>query len=216
MHWPQRETNYFGHLGYVHKGAPDIVPIEETLRALDELVRSGKVRYVGVSNETPWGLSEYLRLAEKEGLAKVISIQNPYNLLNRSFEVGLAEMVIRQKIAMLAYSPLGFGVLSGKYVGGKIPKNARLTLFDTFQRYRGHKAERAVEKYVSLAGRNGLDPAQMALAYVNSRPFVTSNIIGATGIDQLKNNIESINMELSDIVLEGIEEIHQDIPNPCP
>jgi len=216
LHWPQRETNYFGQLGYVYRGVEDIVPIEETLLALDEVVKSGKVRYVGVSNETPWGLSEFLKIAEHEGLESVISIQNPYNLLNRSYEVGLAEMSIRENIAMMAYSPLGFGVLSGKYLGGAEPQDARLALFDTFQRYRGQKAARAVERYVGVAKKNGLDPAQMALSYVNSRPFVTSNIIGATNLDQLKDNIESINIKLSDIVLEAIEEIHQDIPNPCP
>src|SRR5262249_55891658 len=148
------------------------VPVEETLGALDEAVKAGKVRHAGVSNETPWGLAQYLELARARGWPRVASIQNPYNLLNRSFEVGLAEFAHREDVPLLAYSPLAFGVLSGKYLGGARPAGARLTLFSRFSRYTGEAAETAVRSYVELARRHGLDPAQMALAFVNSRPFV--------------------------------------------
>ena len=166
VHWPDRSTNFFGRLGYEHKDGEDAIAIEETLGALAELVKEGKARHVGVSNETPWGLSEYLRLAREKGWPRVCSIQNPYSLLNRSFEVGLAEFAHREDVGLLAYSPLAFGVLSGKYLDGARPANARITLFSRFQRYTGERVERAVRKYVALARQHGLDPAQMALAYV--------------------------------------------------
>ncbi len=216
VHWPERQTNYFGKLGYEHDRSTDWIPIEETLAALGECVDSGKVRVVGVSNETPWGILEYLRVAERRGLPRIASIQNPYSLLNRTFEVGLAEIAIRERVGLLAYSPLGFGVLSGKYLGGTRPAGARLTLFDRFQRYLGARAEEATRRYVEVAGRLGLSPVQLALAYVRSRPFVTSTIVGATTLGQLRENIASVDVELGDEALRAIELIHKDIPNPAP
>lgn len=215
VHWPQRPTNYFGQLGYEHRGDGDVT-IEETLSALAELVRQGKVRHVGISNETPWGLSEYLRLHREKGLPRIEAIQNPYSLLNRSFEVGLAEFVHREQIGLLAYSPLAFGVLSGKYLDGARPAGARLTLFTRFARYNGEHAAAATAEYVALARAQGLDPAQMALAFVSSRPFVCANIIGATTLAQLRSNLDSARVELSPDVLKAIDAIHARYTIPCP
>jgi aryl-alcohol dehydrogenase-like predicted oxidoreductase len=217
VHWPQRPTNYFGKLGYEHvdKTAAD-VPIEETLGALDELVKQGKVRHVGVSNETPWGLHQYLSASREKKLVRIASIQNPYSLLNRSFEVGLAEFAHRENIGLLAYSPMAFGVLSGKYLGGKRPPEGRVTLFARFSRYSNPQADAATEAYVDLATKHGLDPGQMSLAYVSSRPFVTSTIIGATTMEQLRSNIASEQVKLSKDVLSGIEAIHKRYTIPCP
>ncbi len=216
LHWPDRPTNMFGQLGYVHVKDQQPTPIEETLSALQELVQAGKIRHVAVSNETPWGMSRFIHLADNLGLPRIASIQNPYSLLNRSFEIGLAEIAIREQVGLLAYSPLAFGVLSGKYLAGQRPEGARLSLFERFNRYKGENAERATYDYVSLFRRHGLDPAQAALAFVNSRDFVTANIIGATTLDQLRSNIASIDVTLSAEVLEGIEAIHQRYPNPSP
>ncbi|MBI42598.1 NADP(H)-dependent aldo-keto reductase [uncultured Marinobacter sp.] len=216
VHWPDRNTNFFGKLGYVHREDEDATPIEETLAALDELVREGKVRHIGLSNETPWGLAEYLRLSREKGWPRVASIQNPYNLLNRSFEVGLAEFAHREQVGLLAYSPLAFGMLTGKYLGGKWPEKGRLTLYERFSRYSSERALDATRAYVELARQHGLSPAQMALAYVNSRDFVTSNIIGATTMEQLKENVGSAQVTLSPQVLEAIESIHQEFTYPCP
>ncbi|OOG23983.1 NADP(H)-dependent aldo-keto reductase [Thioalkalivibrio denitrificans] len=215
IHWPARPTNFFGKLGYEHQQDPDATPIEETLEVLDGFVRQGRVRHVGISNETPWGTMEYLRLARERGWPRVVSIQNPYSLLNRSFEVGLAEMAIRERVGLLAYSPLGFGVLSGKYLDGA-PPNARITLFPRFSRYSNEQGVAATRAYVELARAHELSPAQMALAFVNSRPFLTSTIIGATTLEQLEENIASADLTLSDEVLEAIENIHLRHPNPCP
>lgn len=215
LHWPDRNTNYFGELGYTHNEG-DSVPIEETLRVLADLVQAGKIRHVGLSNETPWGTMEFLRLAEQCSLPRMVSIQNPYSLLNRSFEIGLAEVAHREDCGLLAYSPLGFGVLSGKYLNGQQPANARLTLYERFSRYSSPQAEAAAQAYVDLAREHELDPSQMALAYVNSRPFVTSNIIGATSMAQLQSNLSSIALNLNEEVLVGIEAIHQQHPNPAP
>ena len=216
VHWPDRNTNYFGKLGYVEARDADAAPIEETLGALADLVKAGKVRHVGVSNETPWGVAEYLRLAREKAWPRIASIQNPYNLLNRSFEVGLAEFAHRERVPLVAYSPLAFGVLSGKYLGGAKPAGARLTLFSRFQRYTGAVAEGAARDYVELARRHGLDPAQMALAYVNSRTFVASTLVGATTMEQLKSDFSSEKLELPREVLDGIDAIHRRCSNPCP
>jgi len=216
LHWPDRSTNHFGDLGYRHVADEDTVPIEETLAVLDDFVRSGKVRFIGLSNETPWGLAQFLRLAEKRDLARVVSIQNPYNLLNRSFEIGLAEFSIRERVGLLAYSPLAFGSLSGKYLNGANPPGARLTRWDRFSRYKGEPANRAIAAYVDVARRYRIDPAQLALAYVNGRDFVTSNIIGATSLAQLRTNLESIDLVLGDEVIGELERIHESRPNPCP
>jgi aryl-alcohol dehydrogenase-like predicted oxidoreductase len=216
VHWPARTTNFFGRLGYQHQEEENVTPLEDTLEVLGELVRAGKVRYVGVSNETPWGLHRYLTLAHERGLPRVVSIQNPYSLLNRSFEVGLAEMAIKEEVGLLAYSPLGFGVLTGKFLGGARPPSARVTRWDRFVRYSGALGQRATEAYVTIARTHGLDPAQMALAFVNRQPFVTSTLIGATTMAQLETNLASIDLTLSDEVLRAIDGIHGTYSNPCP
>ncbi len=216
VHWPDRNTNFFGKLAYEHDPAESFTPIEETLEALSELVAEGKVRHIGLSNETPWGTMEYLRLARENSWPRVASIQNPYNLLNRSFEVGMAEIAHREHTGLLAYSPLAFGVLSGKYLGGKWPEQARLTLYERFQRYSGERSADAARAYVELARNSGLSPVQMALAWVNSRSFVTSNIIGATSMEQLRENMASKDIVLSQEVIESIEAIHQEFTYPCP
>jgi len=217
LHWPDRRSNYFGRLGFAVEPDDDPTPIEETLEVLADLVQSGKVRHVGISNETPWGAMRFLAFSEARGLPRMVSVQNPYNLLNRSFEIGLAEVAIRESMGLLAYSPLAFGVLSGKYLHGARPAGGRITLFERFTRYtRNPLADEAAAAYVELAKRHSLDPAQMALAYVHSRPFVTSTIIGATNLVQLQSDIASIDLGLSADVLSGIEAIHNRIPNPCP
>ncbi len=216
LHWPDRQTNYFGKLGYEHIENDVSVPVEETLEALKEQVDAGKIRAIGLSNETPWGVMQFIRLAEKLNLPRVVSVQNPYSLLNRTYEVGLAEVSIRESAGLLAYSPLGFGVLSGKYLNQQKPAGARLTLYPDYARYSSENAIKATSAYVDLARENDLDPAQMALAYVTSRRFLTSNIIGATKIDQLRDNINSAYIELNETVLEQIEAIHQQYPNPSP
>ena len=216
VHWPARSTNFFGKLGYAPDPDEHATPIAETLEVLADFVTQGKVRHIGVSNETPWGVMRYLALAEQRGWPRVVSIQNPYSLLNRSFEVGLAEIAHREGTGLLAYSPLGFGVLSGKYLDDRRPAGARLTLFDRFTRYTNEEGIRATAAYVALAQEHGLSPTQLALAWVNSRPFLTSNIIGATTLEQLAEDIDSIEIGLSDELVEAIEAIHRRHPNPCP
>jgi aryl-alcohol dehydrogenase-like predicted oxidoreductase len=216
LHWPDRQTNFFGKLGYRMPTAEDSTPLHETLSILGDLVASGKVRHIGVSNETPWGLMKYLQLSEQYNLPRPVSIQNPYSLLNRTFEIGLAEIAHRETCGLLAYSPLGFGVLSGKYLGGARPAGARLTLFDRFDRYSNPQADQATQAYVELALEHGLDPAQMALAWVSAQSFVTSTIIGATDLQQLESNLQSLDLRLSQSIMEEIETIHRQQPNPCP
>ncbi|WP_299436237.1 NADP(H)-dependent aldo-keto reductase [uncultured Rhodospira sp.] len=219
VHWPERATNFFGRLGYTHDTERDAqaVSIAETLEALDEQVRAGTIRHIGLSNESAWGLMHYLRLAEERGWPRPACIQNPYSLLNRSFEAGLAEAAIREAVPLCAYSPLAMGTLSGKYLHGGKPEGARLTVYEgTYMRYLTAQGVAATEEYVALARDHGLDPAQMALAYVNSRPFLASTIIGATTVDQLAANIASADLTLPDTVLEGIEAIHARFTYPCP
>ncbi len=216
VHWPDRDANRFGQLNYYHAPEKDGAPVSETLEALDHLVQSGKVRHIGISNETPWGLAQYLNLSENRGYARVAVLQNPYNLLNRTLEIGLAEFALREDVSLLAYSPTAFGVLSGKYLHRSRPRNARLTLYPGYKRYTGKQADLAVERYVELARGHGMEPLQMALAYVHSRPFVASTIIGATSLEQLRSNIESIRVKLPREMLRHIEKIHVEQPNPCP
>lgn len=217
LHWPARAANYFGRLGYHHKGARrDGTPIAETLDALARVIAAGKVRMVGLSNETAWGAMTFLKHAESGDLPRMVSIQNPYNLLNRSFEVGLAEVSHREDLSMLAYSPLAMGVLTGKYMDGARPEGARLSAFTRFKRYDTPRAHEAAAAYVGIAREAGLDPAAMALAYVTSRPFVTSTIIGATDMDQLKADIAGAQLTLSDDVLERIEQTHRIYTYPAP
>ena len=216
IHWPNRVTNFFGKLGYEHSSEGGDAEIHEILSTLAELVASGQVRAIGISNETPWGVMSYLRLAEQYGLPRIASIQNPYNLLNRSFEIGLAEMAIREHVGLLAYSPLAFGMLSGKYRGGARPADGRITLFERFSRYSNPQAEAATEAYLQLAEDNELVPSQMALAFINQQRFVTSNIVGATTMAQLKENIASAELGLSEDVIAEIGLIHQRYSNPAP
>lgn len=216
LHWPDRSTNFFGKLGYEHNPNDDAIALEESLSALQDLLKEGKIRHIGLSNETPWGINECLRLAREKGLPRVMSVQNPYNLLNRSYEVGCAEISIREQCGLLAYSPLAFGMLTGKYRNGQKPEGARLSLFDQFQRYWGERSLQATEAYCTIAEKYGHTPTQMALAYINTRPFVTSNIIGATTMEQLKENIDSEAISLSEECLREIEAVHQQNPNPAP
>lgn len=216
VHWPARNTNFFGKLGYESDPAESSTPIEETYACLAKAVEQGKIRYIGVSNETPWGIMQYQSQARIHSWPGVVSVQNPYSLLNRTYEIGLAEVSHRENIGLLAYSPLGFGVLTGKYLEGKAPADARLTRYTYFDRYTSEVAVQATRAYVELARKNGYSPAQMALAFVNSQPFVASNIIGATSLQQLEEDIASIDLTLSDEVVEEIERLHSRQSNPCP
>lgn len=215
LHWPDRTVNCFGRLNYTH-AEEETVPIEETLPVLAEFVKEGKIRHIGVSNETPWGVAQFLKSAEKLDLPRIVGIQNPYNLLNRTYEIGLSEFAFREQVGLLAYSPLAFGVLTGKYLHGARPPGARLSLFERFVRYSNPQAEKAAQEYAALARKHSLDPSHLALAYVNSRPFVTSTIVGATTPEQLKSNLRSIHLTLNDRILAEIEAIHVRHPNPAP
>jgi len=216
VHWPQRATNCFGKLNYSYIDEKLAVTILETLEALNEQVRAGKIRYLGISNETPWGAMRYLQLAEKHDLPRIVTVQNPYSLLNRSFEVGMAEISQFEGLELLAYSSLAFGTLTGKYLNGAKPANARNTLFSRFTRYNAPHTQRAIAEYVSLAQRHGLDPAQMALAFVRRQPFVASTLLGATTLEQLQTNLDSLTLELDDEVVNSLEEIHQRFTIPAP
>ena len=215
VHWPERKTNFFGRLGYEYSNEMG-VSIEETLDAMSMLVKSGKVKYIGISNETPWGTNKYLQLTKDAGYEKIISIQNPYSLLNRIYEVGLAEISQHENIGLLAYSPLGFGQLTGKHIN-KTEENTRLGLYgDWFTRYSNENCLNAVKEYSKIANKYNISLTHLALAFVNTRPFVASNIIGATTMKQLKENIESIDIDLSEEILEEINEVHLNQPNPAP
>jgi aryl-alcohol dehydrogenase-like predicted oxidoreductase len=215
VHWPERTTNFFGPRGFENVIEEDPTPIEETLEALAEVVKSGKTRYIGVSNETPWGLNEYLRLAREKGLPHIVTIQNQYDLTNRTFEIGLSEICLREGVGLLPYSPLGGGALSGKYLGGAMPPKARHTLYDrNRERYNGAHVQAGIQAYVDIAKKHGLDPAQMALAFVNDRPFVTANIIGCTTMEQLKTDIGSADLKLSAEVMADIAETYKFMPDP--
>lgn len=217
LHWPERNTNFFGSLNYEHKDDNDAISLEETLSVMDELVKSGKVRYVGLSNESAWGTMKCLEIAKSQGLARPMSVQNPYNLLCLHYEVGLAEVSMREQCGLLAYSPLAFGVLSGKYLYEKYPVGARMTLWSKeFPRYFTKLGVKATEEYFQLANDNGINPAQMALAYLLIKPFITSIIIGATNMEQLKINIEAVDLELSPKVIEDIGKLTIKYSNPCP
>ena len=215
LHWPERSINAFGRLYYAHD-EEEFTPFEDVLRVLDDVVKEGKVRHVGLSNETAWGAMRWLQLADAGFGPRMVSIQNCYNLMNRGFEVGLAEVAIREQCGLLAFSPLGMGSLSGKYLNGARPAGARMTLFPNFPRYMAPRAQEAVAAHVALARKYGLDPAQMALAWINGREFVTANIIGATNLDQLKSNIASIEVKLPPELVKEIEELHKVYTIPVP
>ena len=218
LHWPERDSNYFGKLGYKHQvEEKEWNSIESVLRALKQFVDQGKVRYIGISNESSWGLSKFLEQSKLLDLPRVLSVQNPYNLLNRTYEVGLAEISIREKSGLLAYSPLASGVLTGKYRNNQKPEGSRLQLFgDYFPRYFKKLSLLAVEEYFKVAKKHKISLAQLSLAFVNQQPFVTSNIIGATTMKQLKEDIDSINVELSAEIIDEINLVHRNNPNPAP
>jgi aryl-alcohol dehydrogenase-like predicted oxidoreductase len=218
VHWTDRPSGAFsGKLEYEHKNTDNFVSIEETLDTLNSLVKAGKVRHIGVSNETAWGVNQYLKFSEQKKLTKIVSIQNAYNFLNRAFEVGLSEIAIREKVGLLAYSPLASGYLSGKYRNGAMPKNSRMDLFyDFWPRYRTLHSEKAIEEYWNLAKNYNLNLSQMAIKFCEIQPFVTSVIIGATTLEQLKTNIDSVNINLDKEIIKKIGEIHNRYPNPCP
>jgi len=217
LHWPERNTNCFGQRGYKHNPDEEWKDnIFEVLRTMGRLVDEGKIRFFGLSNETPWGTMRFLQAAEMEDLPRPVSIQNPYSLLNRTFEVGLAEVAMREKCGLLAYSPLAFGLLSGKYHRGEAQSRDRLNRFKQMSRYSSQQSYNATEKYLAIAQEHGLSLTQMALAFINQQPFVTSNIIGATTVAQLKENISSIDVELPAELMQAIEEVHEAIPNPAP
>ena len=217
LHWPERSTNFFGKLGYEHKDNEEWNNFEEILNSLDNLIREGKIRHVGLSNETAWGLSKFIELSNKKNLPRMMSVQNPYNLLNRTYEIGLAEISIRELSGLLAYSPLAFGFLSGKYRNSKMPKGSRMELFgDYFSRYKSDNASKAIEEYYKIATNYNLDFAQMSIKFCEIQNFMTSVIIGATNMEQLKTNIESVNVNLTNEILNKINNVHKLITNPCP
>ena len=217
LHWPERNTNYFGKRNYKHH--PNEAwedNFKEVIETLDELVKEGKIRHYGVSNETSWGLMRQLTESTYNNLTRCKTIQNPYSLLNRLFEVNLAEIAMREKVGLLAYSPLAFGALTGKYLNGQLPENSRIKLFPQYNRYSNNQAQFLTQKYQDLAQEIGISLTQLSLAFVNQREFLTSNIIGATTVQQLKENINSIHVELTPEILHKIDQIQELQPNPAP
>jgi len=217
LHWPERNVPKFGVMDFEYDpNDNEWTTIEEVLENLNQLISQGKVRHIGVSNETPWGLMKFMQVAKEKKLPIMVSIQNVYNLVNRVFDIANSEVSLRENCGLLAYSPLAGGRLSGKYLNDQNPKNSRYTLFASiFERHRTPRGEVAISKYVNLANKYNIAPSTFANAFVNDRPFVTSNIIGATTMDQLKENIESIDIKFSDEILREIEDIHLADPNPC-
>jgi len=217
LHWPERNTNMFGRLGYEHKDNENWNKFEDVLGNLKKFVDEGKIREIGLSNETPWGVSKFLEISKEKKLPRMMSIQNPYNLLNRTYEVGLAEISIRDQIGLLAYSPLASGYLSGKYRNNQMPKNSRIDLdSDFWSRYDKPNTSLAVDAYYKIAKKYELNLAQMALKFLEIQPFVTSVIIGATTMEQLKTDIESVNVNLTEETIKEINEVQNIYPNPCP
>ena len=217
LHWPERNTNMFGRLGYEHKDDGNWNKFEDVLGNLKSFVDNGKIREVGLSNETPWGVSKFLEISKEKKLPRMMSVQNPYNLLNRTYEVGLAEISVRDQIGLLAYSPLASGYLSGKYRNNQMPKNSRIERDGNFwTRYDKPNTTNAVEAYYKIAVKHNLDLAQMSLKFLEIQPFVTSVIIGATTMEQLKTDIESVSINLNEETIKEINEIQKIYPNPCP
>ena len=217
LHWPERESNFFGKLSYNHKDENEWNNFEEILNQLNKIIQSGKIRHIGLSNETAWGLSKFLEISKLKKLPKIMSVQNPYSLVNRSYEIGLAEISIREQSGLLAYSPLAFGYLSGKYKNGNLPEHSRMKLFgDKFQRYKTKNGQIAIDLYHEIALKHGLDFAQMSVKFCEMQHFMTSVIIGATTMDQLKSNIESVNIKLNNEIIDDINEVQKIYPNPCP
>ena len=217
LHWPERSTNFFGKQGYEHdSNEKNWIAFEEILENLKKFVDAGKIRYVGLSNETAWGLAKCLELSKLKNLPKMMAVQNPYNLLNRTYEVGLAEISVREQSGLLAYSPLAFGYLTGKYRNNNMPKGSRIDLFKDFTRYNNENSIKAIEEYYKISQKFNLDFAQMSIKFCEIQPFVTSVIIGATTMQQLKTNVESVNVKLNDEIINEINEIQKKYPNPCP
>ena len=217
LHWPERNTNFFGKQGYEHdSNEKNWIAFEEILENLKKFVDAGKIRYVGLSNETAWGLSKCLELSKLKNLPKMMAVQNPYNLLNRTYEVGLAEISVREQSGLLAYSPLAFGYLTGKYRNNNMPKGSRIDLFKDFDRYNNENGIKAIEEYYKISQKFNLDFAQMSIKFCEIQPFVTSVIIGATTMQQLKTNVESVNVNLNNEIINEINEIQKIYPNPCP
>ena len=216
LHWPERNVNNFGKLGYIHKER-EWSQFEDVLNHLQKYIDEGKIRYVGLSNETPWGVMNYIHLSKDKNLPRMMSIQNPYSLLNRSYEVGLAEVSIREQIGCLSYSPLASGYLSGKYRNGAMPKGSRIERdYEFWGRYRKPQSENAVEEYYQISKKYNLDMSQMSIKFCEIQDFMTSVIIGATTMDQLKTNIESVKVNLHKDVINEINSIQRKYPNPCP
>mgnify|MGYP006200771043 FL=1 len=217
LHWPERSTNFFGRRDYLFNNKEgNWNSFESILEALEKYIKSGKIMHIGMTNETPNGLSRYLEISKNKGAPRMMSVQNPYNLVNRTYEIGMSEISIREKCGLLVYYPLAAGGLSGKYRNGKMPKDSRMALFKGWERHLNPLAMEAYDKYFELAKDFNLTMVQLAQSFVNSRPFVTSNIIGATTMDQLKENVESINIEFTDEMMERVNEIHNNNPNPSP
>ena len=217
LHWPERSTNFFGRRDYLFNNKEgNWNSFESILEALKKYIKIGKIRHIGMSNETPYGLSRYLEISKNKGAPRMMSVQNPYNLVNRTYEIGMSEISIREKCGLLVYYPLAAGGLSGKYRNGKMPKDSRMALFKGWERHLNPLAMQAYDKYFKLAKDFNLTMVQLAQSFVNSRPFVTSNIIGATTMDQLKENVESINIEFTDEMMDKVNEIHNNNPNPSP
>ena len=218
LHWPERNTNFFGKHGYEHdEDDNDWTSFEEILESLDQFINQGNIRYIGLSNETAWGLSKFLELSKTQDYPRMMSVQNAYNLLNRTYEVGLAEISIKEKSGLLAYSPLAIGYLSGKYRNNQLPKDSRLERDKNFwTRYQKPNLNKAVDAYFEISKKYDLDMSQMSLKFIEIQPFVTSVIIGATTMEQLKTNIESVNLNLSNEIINEINKIQKKYPNPCP
>ena len=217
LHWPERNTNFFGKQGYEHdSNEKNWIAFEEILENLKKFVDAGKIRYVGLSNETAWGLAKCLELSKLKNLPKMMAVQNPYNLLNRTYEVGLAEISVREQSGLLAYSPLAFGYLTGKYRNNNMPKGSRIDLFKDFTRYNNENSIKAIEEYYKISQKFNLDFAQMSIKFCEIQPFVTSVIIGATTMQQLKTNVESVNVKLNNEIINEINEVQKIYPNPCP
>ena len=215
MHWPERVMNMFQKRGVQELDTQWQDNISEVLTVFDSIIKEGKIKNIGVSNENPWGVMKFLMESEKHGLPRISTIQNPFSLLNRLYEVGLSEITMRENVGLLAYSPLGFGVLSGKYLNGMEP-HYRMAMFPNFKRYTNENCYKATKLYKELAEANGLSLTQMALAFVNRQKFVTSTIIGATTLEQLKENIDAFSVELTPEIISEIEKIQELIPNPAP
>ena len=218
LHWPERKTNFFGRLNYEHvKSEKKWNSFESILEILKKFIKKGKIRYIGLSNETPWGFSKFLEISNEKKLPRVVSVQNPYSLVNRTYEIGMSEISMRENAGLLAYSPLAAGYLTGKYRNNQMPKNSRMDLFfNNYPRYHNERTYNAVDEYFKLAKKYKISLTQLSQAFVNSRDFVTSNIIGATTMKQLKENIDSIDISLNQEIIDEINSIHDNNPNPAP